>query len=73
MKYFKQYKEKNSKSFEVSKNEAIRTLEGYWKPEALNDIFDNEKGFRLFTPFADVWTKTEDGIVPTAGFYGVCE
>ena len=73
MKYIKQYEEANAKPFEVSKEEARRTLEGYWKPEALDDIFDNEKEFRLFSKFATVWTQTENGLVPMAGFYGVCE
>ena len=71
MKYYKQYKEPNAKPFEISKDEARQSLEGYWKPEALDEIFDKEKGFRLFTPFAIIWTKTEDGLVPTADYYGV--
>lgn len=72
MKYIKFYRDGNSNSFEITKDEARRTLEGYWKPEALDDIFDNEKGFRLYSPFAIVWTETEDGKVPIAGFYGIC-
>lgn len=73
MKYIKQYKEANAKPFEISKEEARRTLEGYWKPEALDEIFDKGKGFRLFTPFAIIQTETDDGFVPMAGYYGVCE
>ena len=72
MKYFKSYKD-GTESFEISKDEARKSLEGYWKPQALDDIFDNEKGFRLYTPFAFVWTQTEDGLVPIAGYFGVLE
>ena len=70
MKYFKQYKD-GSEAREITKEEARQTLDGHWKPEVLDDIFDNEKGFRLWTPFSIVWTKTENGLVPIGGFYGV--
>ena len=73
MKYFKRYKENGAESFEISKEEARRTLEGYWKLEALDDIFDNEKSFQLWTPFSTVWTMDKDGLVPMPGFQGVCE
>ena len=73
MKYYKIYEEVNAKPFEISKDEARRTLEGYWKPEALDDIFDNEKSFRLFNKFSTVWTQTEEGLEPAPNFYGVCE
>lgn len=73
MKYFKQYKDGNPEPREISKDEARRTLEGHWKPEALDDIFGNEKMFRLFTPFSIVWTESEDGTIPMAGFIGICE
>ena len=71
MRYFKRYKEPDAKAVEVTKEEAKRTLEGWWKQEALDDIFDAGKPFRLFTPYSEVWTKTDDGLVPMAGFYGV--
>lgn len=71
MKYFKQRKEPEAKEFEITKEEARSTLEGFWKDDALNDIFDNKKGFRLFTPYADVWTVDDKGLVPMAGFYGI--
>lgn len=70
IKYFKMYKEADAKPFEVSKEEAIKTLSGYWNN--IDDVFDGEKGFRLFTPFSEVWTE-KDGLIPTVGFYGVCE
>lgn len=72
MTYWKMYKEDGATSFEITKDEAKRTLEGYWDEGALNDIFENEKPFRLYTPFAEVETKTENGMMPMAGFYGVC-
>ena len=70
MKYFKRYKDE-LRVYEVSKEEARRTLEGYWNPESLKDIFDNNKCFQLFTPYSIVWTQDDMGLVPIAGFYGV--
>ncbi len=70
MKYFKTYKYK-AETKEITREEARTTLDGYWKEEALNDIFNNSKSFRLFTPYSEVWTKTDDGTVPIAGFYGI--
>lgn len=70
MKYYKQYKEADAEAVEVTKAEAKRTLEGWWAQEALDEIFEQERGFRLYTPYADVWTKTDEGLVPMAGFYG---
>lgn len=37
----------------------------------LDDIFDNDRGFRLETSYSVVWTKNEKGQVPMAGFYGI--
>lgn len=73
MKYFKRYKECDAKPFEVTKEEAKRTLEGYWEQEALDDIFEKEKPFRLWTPYAEVWTRDKNGLAPMAGFIGVIE
>ena len=73
MRYFKEYKKDGATAFEITKEKARQTLEGYWKEEALDDIFNNEKPFRLFTPFSYVWTQTEDGLVPQPGFFGVIE
>lgn len=72
MRYFKQYKEINTTPFEITKEEARKTLEGYWIEDAVKDIFENDRQFRLFTPFSTVWTKDENGKVPMAGFYGIC-
>lgn len=71
MKYFKRYKDDSGAAFEITKEEARRTLAGYWKEEALRDIFSNEKSFRLYTPVAEVWTETDAGLVPMPGFYGI--
>lgn len=71
MKYMKQYKEIGAKPFEIPKEEARLGLCGYWVEEALDDIFDNERAFRLFTPVAEYWTVDEEGLVPMAGFYGI--
>ena len=70
MTYWKQYKEEGAKAVEITKAEARKTLDGHWDAKQLDEIFDNGIGFRLFTPFAEVWTKTDDGLVPMAGFYG---
>lgn len=69
MTYFKQYKDESEKR-EITKEEAKRILSGWWNEDALDDIFDNDIEFRLWTPYTDVWTMTEDGKVPIAGFYG---
>ena len=58
---------------EVTKDEARETLEGHYKKEAVDDILDNDKAFRLATPDSVIWTKNEQGLVPMAGFYGICE
>ena len=71
MRYFKQYKEINAIPFEITKEEARKTLEGHWIEDAVNDIFENDRQFRLFTPFSTVWTMDENGKVPMAGFYGI--
>lgn len=73
MKYIKTLKSENSKPIEITKSEARFFLDGYWKAEALNDIFDNEKMFRLYTPFSIIETQSEDGLVPQSGFFGVCD
>lgn len=72
MKYFKQYKEINAIPFEITKEEARKTLDGYWIEDAINDMFENNRQFRLFTPFSTVWTMDENGKIPMAGFYGIC-
>lgn len=72
MKYIKYYTA-TTQPFEITKSEARKTLDGYWKTEALNDIFDNEKMFRLYTPFSVVETRSEDGLVVQAGFFGICD
>ena len=71
MTYYKFYKDGSVKAFEISKEEAKQTLEGYWDKEQLDKIFDEGIGFRLYTPYAEVWTKNDEGLVPMAGFYGI--
>lgn len=72
MRYYKQYKEINATPFEIAKEEARKTLEGYWIKDAVNDMFENNRQFRLFTPFSTIWTMDENGNIPMAGFYGIC-
>lgn len=73
MRYFQQYKKPDATEFEITKEQARHILEGNWKEEMLEDIFENEKSFRLFTMFSKIWTMDENGLVPVPGFYGVCE
>ena len=58
---------------QITKEEARAFLEYAYIKTAVDDVIDNEKAFRLWTPFRDVWTMTEDDMIPMAGFYGVCE
>ena len=46
-------------------------LEGCYIKEAVDDVMDNNKGFRLQTMTRVIWTQTDDGLVPIAGFYGI--
>ena len=72
MKYFKRFKGEDE-VMEITKEQARNTLDGYWKDECLDEIFENDKSFRLYTPYSEVWTMTEDGAVMMAGFYGFTE
>ena len=71
MRYFKQYKDKDAEAVEITREEAKRTLEGWWQEDCLTDIFENNREFRLYTAYSTVWTQTDDGLVPIAGFYGI--
>ena len=57
---------------EISKEKAKWLLEGFYKKKAVKQIFDRDMGFRIQTPWREIWTKTDDGMVPMAGFIGVC-
>lgn len=72
MKYYSQVKGEKEVE-ELTKERARFLLEGCYIKEAVDDVIDNEKGFRLQTITRDIWTETEDGLVPIPGFYGVCE
>ena len=70
MRYF--YEDKDTgKVAEIDKETARRWLDGNWKEEYLDDIFDNDRMFRLYTAFSTIWTQTDNGLVPMAGFIGV--
>ena len=73
MKYYKRIRESGSNTEPITKDEALRLLSGWWDEAALKDTFAKDKAFRLYTPYSYVWTETEDGLAPTAGFYGVCD
>lgn len=60
----------DDKVVELSKEEAKSKLEGCYRQEFLDEIFDSEIGFRLYTPYRDIWTQDDKGRVPIAGFYG---
>lgn len=63
----------DGKKEEIPKSKARELLSGYWKEECLEDIFNNEKVFRLSTPYRTIWSKTDDGKVLMAGFEGISE
>lgn len=71
MMYFKRFKGEGRSIIEVTKKQAKETLFGYYKDEFLDDVFDNNRAFRLETSFSEVWTMDDDGLTPIAGFYGV--
>ena len=56
---------------ELSKERARFLLEGAYLKEAVDDIFDNDRAFYLHTMTREIWTKTDEGMVPMPGFYGV--
>ena len=58
---------------EISKEDAGFYLTGSFNEGFVNDIIDNNKAFRLSTPYRDIWTVNDNGMTPMAGFYGVCE
>lgn len=69
MKYFSQV---NTEVEELSEERARELLERCYIKDAVDDLFDNHRAFRLNTMTRTIWTETEDGLVPIAGFYGVC-
>ena len=58
---------------EISKERAQELLENCYQKKAVRDWFKNEKVFRLQTPVREIWTKTDDGLIPMPGFYGVAD
>lgn len=73
MKYLSTINEGNkiAKVEELSKENTRFLLECYYVKEVVDDIFENNKSFRLDVGLRTIWTKTDDGLVPIAGFYGI--
>lgn len=72
MKYYtKLHTEKEP--MQITKDEVKYFLDGTYSKKAVADIINNGKAFRLSTPYRDIWTKSEDDMIPIPGFYGVCE
>ena len=69
MKYFSVIHE-TGKVEELTAEEARFCLKGQYKGAFVDEIIDTEQGFRLRTRYRDIWTKTDEGLVPIAGFYG---
>ena len=67
--YTKRHTENDTK--QITKEEARYFLKGAYVEEAVDDIIDNNKSFRLRTPYRDIWTVTDDRRTPMAGFYGI--
>lgn len=58
MNYYFKYKAENEVE-QISKERAKEMLTGWWKDEYLNDLFENNKPFRSWTAFVEVWTDDE--------------
>ena len=71
MRYFSIFKGESAVE-ELSKERAKVLLERCYLQNFVDDIFDNDRSFRLETMFRTIWTQTDDGLVPMAGFIGVC-
>lgn len=56
---------------ELSRERARLLLERIYEKDAVDDIFDNDRGFCLQTMTREIWTQTDDGLVPQPGFYGI--
>lgn len=69
IRYYLQYKGEDEFT-EITKERAKEMLSGWWKEDFLNDVFDNDKAFRLYTSFIEIWT-CKDGLIPQAGYYGI--
>lgn len=74
MKYFKRlHVEREEDAIEISKEAARIFLRSAYEREFVDEIIRFEKSFRLVTNYSEFWTKTDDGMIPAPGFYGVCE
>jgi len=72
MKYLsRRYTEETAET--ISKEDARFYLTGNYKEGFVNAILDNNKAFRLYTPYREIWTVDDNGMTPMAGFCGVCE
>lgn len=74
MKYFKQIRDcepVNKK--EITAEEARDLLSAWWKKDYIEKLIDDEIAFRLYTPFSEIWTQTDAGLVPQPGFYGAVD
>ena len=62
-----------SEEMQITKDEARifleETLDDF---DTINDVINNEKPFRIHTSVRNIWTMTDDGLVPMPGFYGIC-
>lgn len=70
MKYFTM-RHGEKEPMQITKDKAEWFLGGCYKKEAVRDIFENDREFRLRTPYRVIWTETEDGLVPVPGFEGI--
>ena len=70
MKYYSRFKGEKEVE-ELTKERTQFLLERYYTKEFVDDVIDNERGFRLQTIMREIWTETDDGLVPIAGFYGI--
>lgn len=70
MKYYQRFYGENGEPKEISAKKAKDVLSGWWKKEFLEKMFSDKASFRLYTPYSEIWSETDDFVVEP-GFYGV--
>lgn len=58
------------KQEELTAERARFCLKGMYNEAFVDELIDKGQGFRLRTAYRDIWTETDDGLVPIAGWYG---
>lgn len=74
MKYLKYFTLAHTEKepMQITRNEVVYLLEDTYTAKAVEHLLDTGYAFRIWTPYREIWTQDEDGMIPTPGFYGVC-